>query len=59
MSMSKQQDDRIHEVKEKLWDKIHDLVDEELKLESEVVEYEVRQRLTEQFRFWKRVERCK
>lgn len=46
--------DRVHELQEILLDKIHDLVDEELKNESEEVEGEVRLQLTETFRFWKR-----
>ena len=46
--------DRVHELKEILWSKVHDLVDEELKNESEDVEGEVRLQLTETFRFWRR-----
>lgn len=46
--------DRAYNLKEILWEKIHDLVDEELENESEEVEGEVRLQLTETFRFWKR-----
>ena len=46
--------DRVHELQEMLWEKIHDLIDDELQYESEEVEDTVRERLTETFRFWKR-----
>lgn len=48
--------DRVHELQEILLDKIHDLIDDELQFESEEVEVEVRERLAETFRFWKRYE---
>ena len=39
-----------------LWGKIHDLVDGELSNCDDETEEYIRQKLTETFRFWKRVE---
>lgn len=54
--MTEYDDERTHELKELLWEKIHDLIDDELQFESEEVEAAVRERLAESFRFWKRYE---
>ena len=43
-----------HELKEKIWVAVHELVDEKTKGLSEEVDSEIRQQLTEQFRFWRR-----
>lgn len=55
MSMNK--DDRAHELFNLLWDKVHDLVDAELDGEDHEVQELVREKMTEQFRFWKRMPR--
>jgi hypothetical protein len=47
--------DEAYEVKEAIWTAVHDLVDEMTKGLSEEDDEEVRQALTEQFRFWRRV----
>jgi len=47
--------DEAFEVKEAIWTAVHDLVDEMTKGLSEEDDEEVRQALTEQFRFWRRV----
>ena len=46
--------DRAYDVYCELWESIHKHVDERLETESEAVSENVRQRLTEEFRFWKR-----
>lgn len=46
--------DEIHRLKEELWTKVHDLLDEHLKDTRTDIADEVRQQMTEQFRFWKR-----
>ena len=43
-----------HKIKETLWEAIHDLVDLMTKNLSPEDDEEVRQLLTEQFRFWRR-----
>lgn len=52
--MTEDEDDRVHELQEILSEKIHDFLDDELQFESEEVEFVVRERLAETFRFWKR-----
>ena len=47
-------EDLIHDRKEAIWEAVHDLVDEMTKDLPPYVELEVRMRLTETFRFWKR-----
>jgi hypothetical protein len=42
------------ELKEQIWTKVHDLVDEMTKDLDEEEDYELRQALTEEFRFWRR-----
>lgn len=51
--MLKNYDDVQHLYNE-LWNKIHDLVDKELADCDDEKEEEIRQKLTETFRFWKR-----
>jgi hypothetical protein len=51
--MSEEDLDRVHELVELLFDKVHDLVDDELSGEDPEVEDLVRLQMTEQFRFWK------
>ena len=46
--------DRVHELKERLWLKVHELVDEELQGVPDLIGDRVREQLTEDFRFWKR-----
>lgn len=50
-------DDKAFEVKEDIWTKVHDLVDQELAKHNltEEQEFDIRFALTEQFRFWERV----
>jgi hypothetical protein len=43
-----------HELKEKIWVAVHELVDEMTKELPEEADSEIRQQLTEQFRFWRR-----
>jgi len=43
-----------HELKEKIWVAVHELVDEMTKGLPEEADSEIRQQLTEQFRFWRR-----
>lgn len=46
--------DRVHETKERLWVRLHELLDEELQhLPAEEAD-SVREQLQETFRFWKR-----
>lgn len=45
--------DRYREI----WSKVHDLVDELTQGLSEDDEEDVRQKLTDEFRFWKRMEK--
>lgn len=52
--MTEEDLDRVHELKNELWTKVHDLVDEHLKDEKPEVAEEVREQMTEQFRFWER-----
>lgn len=48
-------DDETWELKEKIWVAVHDLVDKMTKNLSEDQDYELRQALTDEFRFWKRL----
>ncbi len=52
--MNDEDDERVYELAEALWTKVHDLVDEVLANEKLEVAEEVRDRMTETFRFWKR-----
>lgn len=47
--------DEEHELYERISEAVHALVDEMMKTAPAITELEVRQLLTEQFRFWKRV----
>lgn len=44
----------VHEKKEAIWEAVHDLVDTMLVGLPEKIDSEVRDRLTDEFRFWKR-----
>jgi hypothetical protein len=56
--MTEDQLDQIHELSEQLWEKVHDLVDAHLEgIDAEIAE-EVRDHMTETFRFWKRTTPC-
>lgn len=44
----------VHEKKEAIWIAVHDLVDAMLSGLPEKIDSEVRDRLTDEFRFWKR-----
>lgn len=46
--------DKTWELKEKIWEAVHDLVDKMTVGLSEEQDDELRQTLTEEFRFWKR-----
>jgi hypothetical protein len=46
--------DESHLLYEHLWEKIHDLVDFELRKLPEEESEDIRTKLTEEFRFWKR-----
>jgi hypothetical protein len=49
---------QAHEIRERLWEKVHDLVDAELEgVDAAVAEY-VRDEMTQTFRFWKRTTPC-
>jgi hypothetical protein len=48
---------QAHEIRERLWEKVHDLVDAELEGVDEEIAEEVRDHMTETFRFWKRMTR--
>lgn len=52
--MIEEKEDRIHELQEQLYTEVHNLVDSVLDSEDPEVADEVRQHMTEQFRFWKR-----
>lgn len=54
--MSEDDEDLIYDRKEQIWEAVHDLVDEMTKDLPPHVELEVRQSLTETFRFWKRTQ---
>ena len=51
--MTEEDLDRVHELMELLFDKVHALVDAELNGEDPEVEDLVRLQMTERFRFWK------
>lgn len=51
--MNEDDDERAFELYDQLWKEIHELVTERLKGENPDVEDYVRDRLTEEFRFWK------
>lgn len=42
------------ELKQRIWEAVHDLVDKMTEGLSEESDSEIRQQLTEQFRFWRR-----
>lgn len=54
--LTEEQGEEVHALKDELYDLVHDLVDTHLKFRhaDEVVDAEVRQQMTESFRFWKR-----
>lgn len=52
--MNETQWDKVYELKDKLWNSVHDLVDAELQEVPEEIAEEVRQQMTDSFRFWKR-----
>ena len=54
--MTEEQMDAAHELCEKLWEKVHDVVDADLEGVDEEIAEEVRDRMTQTFRFWKRYE---
>jgi hypothetical protein len=47
--------DRVYDLVDELYDKVHDLVDAILTNENPEVENLVRIKMTEEFRFWKRI----
>lgn len=49
--------DLAHELGEKLWPEIHDLVDRTLEGVDEATADQVRLHMTETFRFWKRMKK--
>ena len=53
--MTEEQLDRVFDLKENIWEAVHDIVDKMCEGEDLEVEELVRLQLTEQFRFWKRV----
>jgi hypothetical protein len=53
--MTADQLDQVHSLCEKLWDQVHNLVDTELADVDQDVAELVRVKMTEQFRFWKRI----
>lgn len=52
-------EERAFEVREDLYEKVHDLVDRVLAVETPEVQELVRTQLTESFRFWKRNDKRK
>ena len=52
--LTEKQSARVHELKELLWTRVHDLLDEFLVDEDPEVSDLVRTQMTEQSRFWKR-----
>jgi hypothetical protein len=52
--MTEDQLDQIYELREQLWEKVHDLVDAHLEGVDEEIAEDVRDHMTETFRFWKR-----
>ena len=51
--------DETFELKEKIWVAVHDLVDKMTEGLSEDEDYDLRQSLTDEFRFWRRFPRYK
>ena len=45
--------DKVYKLKDKIWSAVHELVDAELAGVSAEIDDEVRQQLTDDFRFWK------
>lgn len=52
--MSEEQLDQVHEVKERVWAAVHELVDAMTEGLSADADNLVRAQLTEEFRFWRR-----
>ena len=55
--MAEEELDQIHEMKERIWDAVHEIVDSMTKHLSDDADELVRLQLTEQFRFWRRAPR--
>lgn len=53
--MSESDFDKVEEIKNKIWKEVHDLVDANLVNTSPEIEEMIREQLTEQFRFWRRL----
>jgi len=52
---TEEQSERVFDLKENIWEAVHDLVDKMCEGEDPEVEWLVRLQLTEEFRFWKRM----
>lgn len=52
--MTEEQADQAHEVKERLWVAIHDLVDTTLRDLTPEQQARIRDQLNDEFRFWSR-----
>jgi hypothetical protein len=52
--MTEEQGEHAHQLYQKLWSSIHDLVDETVAATDPIVEDAVRCRLCDEFRFWRR-----
>lgn len=52
--MTEEQFDQVYELQQRIWSAVHDLVDKMTEGLPEEVDEEVRMRLTETFRFWRR-----
>ncbi len=52
---TEEQSERVFDLKENIWEAVHDLVDKMCEGEDTEVEWLVRLQLTEEFRFWKRM----
>lgn len=53
--MTEDEADKIFDLKEQLWDLVHDVVSHHLEGEDINIDQEVRQQMTEDFRFWSRL----
>jgi len=52
-TMTSAECDEVYRLKEELWHEVHALVNKKLEKVSPTIDCEVRQQLTEDFRFWK------
>lgn len=52
--MTEEQGEQAHELRERIWFAVHDLVDKMTEGVGPEVDESVRQSLTETFRFWRR-----